>query len=133
QGLYATGYKDGDYKKTYDLDVDSPAAHNQPHHRPHGDPYVRPSATQPVNHAPIDDEGQWKEQKQKEELRAKNKKLNNPQAVIDLENEPAYLRRRVELDDVPHSSEVTVSRWTITGDEEPEIRRDNPYLHDNVD
>lgn len=134
RGLYETGYKEGDYKKTYDLDIDTPAAnYNQPHHRPHGDPYVRPANNQPVNQTPSDEEMQWREQKQKEELRARNKKLNNPQAVIDLENEPAYLRRRVELDDVPHSSEMTISRWTITGDEEPEIRRDNPYLHDNVD
>ena len=53
--------------------------------------------------------------------------------MIDLENEPAYLRRKVELDDVPHSSEITISRWTISGEDEPEIKRDNPYLHDNVD
>ena len=92
------------------------------------DPYVRSekqSAAQVQNSA--DDV-----RRHKEELRQKKQKLSNPQTVIEMENEPAYLRRKVALDDVPHSSEEVVSRWTITGDEEPQIKK-NPYLHDNVD
>ncbi|MBK8504264.1 MAG: cell division protein FtsZ [Saprospiraceae bacterium] len=130
RGLYDTGYKEGDFKKSYDLNVDAPYNQTQ---RPHGDPYVKAVNNQVQEKSPNDQSLSWREQQAKEELRARNKKLNNPQAVIELENEPAYLRRKVELDDVPHSSEITVSRWTITGEEEPEIRRDNPYLHDNVD
>ncbi|NND32193.1 MAG: cell division protein FtsZ, partial [Saprospiraceae bacterium] len=106
-----------------------PVPSYQSQQRSHGDPYLKNQTERPHN----DERQDRLEQKAKEELRARNKKLNNPQSVIDLENEPAYLRRKVELDDVPHSSEITVSRWTITGDEEPEIRKDNPYLHDNVD
>ena len=52
---------------------------------------------------------------------------------MDMENEPAYLRRRVYLDDTPHSSDEEISRWTISEDEEPELRSDNSFLHDNVD
>jgi cell division protein FtsZ len=132
QGLYETGYKEGDFKKTYNLDVHTPP---QPYHtgqQAHGDPYVKGGMSQQEKFSGESPMSR-REQQLKEELRARNKKLSNPQAVIDLENEPAYLRRKVELDDLPHSSEITVSRWTITGDEEPEIRRDNPYLHDNVD
>jgi cell division protein FtsZ len=133
RGLYDTGYKEGDFKKSYDLNVDAPASSYNQSHRPHGDPYVKAVNNQTPEKSRDEQGLNWREQQAKEELRARNKKLNNPQAVIELENEPAYLRRKVELDDVPHSSEITVSRWTITGEEEPEIRRDNPYLHDNVD
>ncbi|MBK7872727.1 MAG: hypothetical protein IPJ74_19635 [Saprospiraceae bacterium] len=60
-------------------------------------------------------------------------KLSNPQNVIELENEPAYLRRSVKLDDVPHSAEHTYSKWTIGDDDEPQFHEGNSYLHDNVD
>jgi len=60
-------------------------------------------------------------------------KLNNPNTLVDLENQPAYLRRKVNLDDVPHSSEATVSKWTITDDEEMMLKENNSFLHDNVD
>lgn len=55
-----------------------------------------------------------------------------------LEKQPAYMRRGVDLDPVAHSSEPTVSRYTLSnqqGDENkrPEIRPNNSFLHDNVD
>ena len=71
--------------------------------------------------------------REKERLRNSRVKLSNPNTVSDLENQPAYLRRKVRLEDSPRSSEVNRSRWTISDDEEPEIRSDNSYLHDNVD
>jgi cell division protein FtsZ len=60
-------------------------------------------------------------------------KLNNPQVINEIESEPAYLRRGISLDDVPHSEDQTHSRWTISEDEEPMIRANNSFLHDNVD
>jgi cell division protein FtsZ len=61
-------------------------------------------------------------------------KLNNPQTINELENEPAYLRRGVSLDDVPTSSENTYSTWSLTEGEEAEIQENgNSFLHDNVD
>ena len=60
-------------------------------------------------------------------------KLNNPQTVNELENEPAYLRRGVNLEDVPDSAEPTYSKWTVSDDEEPQLRKGNSFLHDNVD
>lgn len=73
------------------------------------------------------------ERLRKEQLRKKGPKLNNPQTINELENEPAYLRRGVTLDDIPRSEEEEQSRWTISDDEEPEIRSNNSFLHDNVD
>lgn len=60
-------------------------------------------------------------------------RLNNPHTLIELENQPAYLRRKVTLDDVPHSSESSMSKWTLTDDEQPELHKNNSFLHDNVD
>jgi cell division protein FtsZ len=72
------------------------------------------------------------ETKRRERLRNLSVKLNNPQNIVELENEPAYLRRNVELDDVPHSSANEASKWSISDGDEPELR-DNSFLHDNVD
>ena len=53
--------------------------------------------------------------------------------INELENEPAYLRRGVQLDNVPRSGEHQMSKWTIGDEDEPEMRRGNAYLHDQVD
>ncbi|MEO0779099.1 MAG: cell division protein FtsZ, partial [Bacteroidota bacterium] len=74
-----------------------------------------------------------RETQRRERLRGNTVKLNNPQNIVDLENEPAYVRRRVHLDDVPDSSEVDLSKWTISDSEESQLRSDNSFLHDNVD
>ncbi len=76
---------------------------------------------------------QAREEKRRERLRNHVVKLNNPKAVIELENEPAYLRRGVHLEDVPNAEPPTYSRYSIGQEEEPHIREDNSYLHDNVD
>jgi len=64
-------------------------------------------------------------------------KLKTPSGVSDLEKEPAYMRKNVELDDVPHSSESSVSRYTLSEDADEEgkvtLKPNNPFLHDNVD
>lgn len=62
-------------------------------------------------------------------------KLKSPNGLSELENEPAYRRRNVNLDSTPHSSESTVSRYTLSENEEKkiEIKPNNSFLHDNVD
>ena len=73
------------------------------------------------------------ENRRRERLRNRRVKLNNPNAISELESEPAYMRRGVELDDVPHSNQPAMSKWTISDDEEVEINDNNSFLHDNVD
>ena len=55
--------------------------------------------------------------------------------ITDMEKEPAYKRRNIKLDSVPHSSESSVSRYTLTNEDEKktELRQNNSFLHDNVD
>ena len=66
-------------------------------------------------------------------------KLRLPGRIADLENEPAFKRRNVSLEDVSHSSESSASRFSINeevdenGERRIELRNDNPFLHDNVD
>lgn len=74
-----------------------------------------------------------RERKRRERLRNNRVKLSNPQAIIELENEPAYLRRGVNLDNVPDSKEGPHSTWSINDDDELEVRGGNSFLHDNVD
>jgi cell division protein FtsZ len=70
-----------------------------------------------------------------QKLRDISLKLKSPQVLNEMENEPAYKRRNVNLENVPHSSESQVSRFTLTENEEKkiEIRPNNSFLHDNVD
>ena len=66
-------------------------------------------------------------------------RLKTPSGLADLENEPAYKRRNVQLSNNPHSSESTISRFTLSpeegenGEKRAEIKPNNPFLHDNVD
>ncbi len=59
-------------------------------------------------------------------------KLNNPDTIQDLENQPAYMRRDIELDEVPDSAQSSISKWTLSEDRQI-IQEKNPFLHDNVD
>ncbi len=56
-------------------------------------------------------------------------------SIADMEKEPAYKRRNIKLENVPHSSESSVSRYTLSAEEEKksELRANNSFLHDNVD
>lgn len=58
--------------------------------------------------------------------------LDNPGNLAKLENEPAYKRAKVVLEDP--EEEKGISRYSVSVDEDgPIIRRNNSFLHDNVD
>jgi len=61
--------------------------------------------------------------------------LKTPNGLSELENEPAYKRKNINLDATPHSSESQVSRYTLSEGEDKkiEIKPNNSFLHDNVD
>ncbi|WP_257657743.1 cell division protein FtsZ [Parapedobacter lycopersici] len=67
-------------------------------------------------------------------LKELSMKLKSANGLQELETEPAYRRKQMALDDVPHSSESQVSRFTLSTDEGiTEIKPNNSFLHDNVD
>ena len=54
----------------------------------------------------------------------------------ELETTPAYLRKGVEVQNTMHSNTTEISRYTIGEDsinQRPEVRKNNSFLHDNVD
>lgn len=58
--------------------------------------------------------------------------------IEELENVPAYVRKKIPIEQEKHSEDKEVSRYRLTdndeeGDEGPKLRPDNSYLHDNVD
>jgi cell division protein FtsZ len=44
---------------------------------------------------------------------------------------PAYMRRGMKMDNVPHSSEPFISRYNLNDDNN--LLGNNKFLHDNVD
>ena len=74
------------------------------------------------------------EERRKRLQKFHNLNLNNQVVLQDLEDEPAYKRQGLELDDVEHSSEEPVSRISLDSKEENiELKSNNSFLHDNVD
>ena len=55
--------------------------------------------------------------------------------IDEMENVPAYVRKKIKIDKSKHSESDEVSRYRLSDDEKdpPKLRPDNSYLHDNVD
>ena len=61
-------------------------------------------------------------------------KLKNAEGIADFENEPAYVRRNISLNQSIPSSEESVSRFGLSEEEDGKSGlRSNNFLHDNVD
>lgn len=61
--------------------------------------------------------------------------LDNPKSINDMENEPAYKRRNVALENVNEASgNVNLSKFEVGPDGENPLREsNNSFLHENVD
>ncbi len=80
------------------------------------------------------------DQGRKDKLRGFSMDLRNISNIERLENEPAFKRRKTEFIEPEHSSEIPYSRYTLGINEEEsgeegkvELRKNNSFLHDNVD
>ncbi|MBN1339009.1 MAG: cell division protein FtsZ [Bacteroidales bacterium] len=76
-----------------------------------------------------------KSQERIKKLKDLSIKLKSPKDLAEYENVPAYIRRNVPLNDVKHSSESEISRFSLGEgeDSKTELRSENPYIHDTVD
>ena len=80
------------------------------------------------------EEQQRMQQERMERLRNLNNKFRNPASLQELESIPAFKRRGMQLNEVPHSSESMVSRLSVgEGSDGTDIRQNNSFLHNNVD
>lgn len=62
------------------------------------------------------------------------KNLDNPRSISEMENEPAYKRRNVDLEEVDRLASTRTSSFEVTMDEDNPLRESgNSFLHDNVD
>ncbi len=77
-----------------------------------------------------------KSQERIEKLRNLSMKFGTDSGLEELESQPAYLRKNVELKSSVPSEESNISRYSLYGDENSrntELRSNNSFLHDNVD
>ena len=65
-------------------------------------------------------------------IEERTKRLRMPNGLTELENEPAYKRRNIQLESTPSSDESQATRLSID-EETGGLKTDNPFLHDNVD
>jgi cell division protein FtsZ len=90
----------------------------------------------------IDDEGmmgvrstkerlQQQARERKEHLKQSRKQEMTKEEFSEKWSLPAYLRRGVKMQDVPHSSEPFISKYNLNDDNN--ILGNNKFLHDNVD
>lgn len=68
-------------------------------------------------------------------LKEMSMQLKKPGSIEELERQPAYMRRNVELTDISSSQESIQSRFTIgmDGTQQIGLKENNSFLHDNVD
>lgn len=114
------------------IKTEEPAANTNPQMTKRTiEPAAKASSSQPVQ---PDEEQQRKARERVEKLREVSVKFPNTN-VFEMENTPAFIRKNVQLNPVPHSSENNVSRYTLgtDADNKPELKSTNSFLHDNVD
>ena len=88
----------------------------------------------PINHGVTAEQMAIRSRERMDRLRDISFKLRTPSGLTDLENEPAYKRRNIDLEEVTHSSESEVAQYTLNEDNDNNLGiKPNNFLHDNVD
>ena len=102
-------------------------------------PAVADSTPSPVEAKAGQHEHQNRVEDRLARMREMTQKLRQPNGLSDLEREPAYKRKNPTFTDTPHSSESSVSRYTLTedtdenGERSVQLRKNNAHLHDQPD
>ncbi|MFM6946322.1 MAG: cell division protein FtsZ [Flavobacteriales bacterium] len=81
------------------------------------------------------EEQQRKAQERVSRIQEFTSKLQKPDGLLEFENEPAYVRRNINLQQQMPSSQENISRFGVSTDAngQPVLRNGNNFLHDNVD
>lgn len=69
----------------------------------------------------------------KAKLQSYTQKLKGADGIAEFENEPAYVRRNIQINQTTPSTENNVSRFGLSDDSTGSGLRNNNFLHDNVD
>jgi cell division protein FtsZ len=79
------------------------------------------------------EEQQRKTQERMSRIHDLTVKLKKSEGIAEFENEPAYVRRNIQLDNSKPSTEQPFSRFGLSEEENKGVLRSNNFLHDNVD
>ena len=74
---------------------------------------------------------QQQAKERREKLKAARKQEMSKEEFNEKGTLPAYLRRGVKMENVPHSSERFISKYNLNDDNS--LLGNNKFLHDNVD
>ncbi len=82
------------------------------------------------------EEQQKKTQERLSKIQEYTQKLKKAEGLQELEEEPAYIRKNIDLDESKPSEKENISRFSVSKDDEDEdssLNTNNSFLHDNVD
>jgi cell division protein FtsZ len=81
------------------------------------------------------EEQQRKVQERVSRIQEFTSKLQKPDGLLEFENEPAFVRRNIHLQQQSPSTQDNISRFGVSTDAngQPTLRNGNNFLHDNVD
>lgn len=88
----------------------------------------------PIKKALSAEEQQRRSQERLARIQQYTQKLKKADGIQEFENEPAYVRRNVQLDESIPSNEDKSSRFSVSKDDNrTSLKGGNSFLHDNVD
>ena len=80
------------------------------------------------------EEQQQKNQERLSRIQEYTQRLKKADGIAEFENEPAFKRRNIELDESVPSKENDASKYSVDNDgENTSLNSNNSFLHDNVD
>ncbi len=130
-------------ERTYEFNLGSPSKEGEPYKMPSEKKSNENSESEnpivyDLHEHSLDqvDEDQFRKTRDRiARLKSLSFRIGNAANIADMEKEPAYKRRNVKLNNIPHSSDNNVSRYTLSSEDEKktELRQNNSFLHDNVD
>ena len=92
------------------------------------------STAAPVKKVLSAEEQQRRSQERLARIQQYTQKLKKADGIQEFENEPAYVRRNVQLDESVPSNEDNASRFSVSKDDNgTSLNGNNSFLHDNVD
>jgi len=91
------------------------------------------ATTRNVKSAPSQEEQIKLNAERMQRIQAYTQKLKKADGLSELEKEPAFMRRNIQLDNSKPSVENNNSRFGVSGNGENNLRSNNSFLHDNVD
>jgi cell division protein FtsZ len=97
-------------------------------------PETEPKSDEDPLNSPISKLLKERTEERKRKMKEFNYKFkNSPSRIDEIENQPAYKRMGIDLEN-KNESEPNISRTSVnTDDDDIELRQNNSFLHDNVD